>query len=119
MSIETALKGIVEKKFNTSLIKTGEYDVMDFKGDDIFVEIKSRNVIKNAYPDTMIGLNKILFAQQSLKKCIFIFSFKNGDFYWEFDKGLKLRQDINGRCDRGCNEYNEYCYIPVSILKEL
>ena len=45
-----------------TIYKLENSNVFDFKGDNKFIELKSRNNNYDKYPTTMIGINKILRA---------------------------------------------------------
>ena len=49
---------------------------------------------------------------------ILLFSFIDKDCYYECDSDDEFIVDVGGRSDRGCNEYNDYLYIPVNLLKD-
>ena len=54
--------------FNDQSINlTNDFDVFDYEGTNIFIELKTRNNTKNKYNDTMIGLNKIKKAKNLIK----------------------------------------------------
>jgi hypothetical protein len=110
--------------FDETLLKSiNKYDLFDYIGDECLIELKSRRNTHNKYPDTMIGYNKIEFAKTSCKDIVFCFSFTDGLYYYKFDKedliNDNLRIDEGGRNDRGRNEYKQYCYIPIKLLKLL
>jgi hypothetical protein len=44
---------------DNTIYKLENSNVFDFKGDNKFIELKSRNNNYSKYPTTMIGLNKI------------------------------------------------------------
>ena len=117
---------IIKSVFDTTLEKDNDkYNLFDYIGDECYIELKSRRNKHNTYPDTMVGYNKIEFAMRNNnnKKVIFCFSFTDGLFYYKFDKkdiiNKSLRISSGGRCDRGYNEYKDYCYIPISMLKPI
>jgi len=110
-----------KEKFNIDLIKTGEFDIMDFTNEDktLYVEIKSRTFNYKKYDTTMIGENKLIFARKSGKECIFIFSFTDGNYYYRYDKNDYYKSQYTGRTDRGYKEYKEHIFIPINMLKPL
>jgi hypothetical protein len=58
-----------------------KWAIMDFYSDTCLVELKSRNFKKNAFPTTMIGMNKINYAlNNSDKLSFFVFEFTDGLF---------------------------------------
>lgn len=107
----------IEKHFDTKITKTnGYYDLMDFYDDDNYYEIKSRRNKYNQYPTTMIGYNKILYAQKSIKDVYFIFSFTDGNYYYKYNDNDKFNINMGGRDDRGKEEFKKYFYIPIENL---
>ena len=124
LSKEDEYFNILKDCFDETLIKSiNKYDLFDYIGNDCFIELKSRRNTHNKYPDTMIGYNKIEFAQSTNKIIIFCFSFTDGLYYYKFNKedliNNNLRIDEGGRCDRGRNEYKQYCYIPIKLLSPI
>ena len=113
---------ILKDCFDETLEKTNnKYNLFDFIGKDCYIELKSRRNTHDKYPDTMVGYNKIEFAKSTYKTVIFCFAFTDGLYYYVFDKthlaNNTLRVDYGGRSDRGYEEYKQYCYIPVELLK--
>jgi len=124
LSKEDEYYEIFKDCFDETLLKSiNKYDLFDYIGDECLIELKSRRNTHNKYPDTMIGYNKIEFAKTSSKDIVFCFSFTDGLYYYKFDKqdliNNNLRIDEGGRNDRGRNEYKQYCYIPIKLLKLL
>ena len=115
----------LQEYFNDDTLRlTPKCHTFDYIGKNKFIEIKKRNFNSDKYPDTMIGYNKIEFAQKNCNKnVIFCFSFTDGLYYYKFNKedlvNNKLRIDNGGRCDRGFQEYKQYCYIPIKMLKPI
>ena len=114
---------ILKDCFDETLEKTNnKYNLFDFIGKDCYIELKSRRNTHDKYPDTMVGYNKIEFAKSTYKTVIFCFAFTDGLYYYVFDKthlaNNTLRVDYGGRSDRGYEEYKQYCYIPVKLLKK-
>jgi len=118
---ETTLP-IIEKYFNVQLTKTDKNHVMDFRDNyGTYYEVKSRNNNYRTYPTTMVGYNKIQFANKLEKPVYFIFNFLDGVYYYEYsiDKLDELEIKRGGRCDRGKSEYKTYCFIPIDKLKKI
>ena len=70
-----ALKTI-QNKFSNCLKKVRDnYFVFDYSCDNCYVELKSRRNTHDKYPDTMVGKNKIDFAEKSDRPVYFCFSF--------------------------------------------
>ena len=97
---------------------TRKYCEWDYENDTHIFELKSRRCLKETYPSTMIGYNKIKKYKLLNKKIVLCFSFVNKDCYYEYnsDDGLEIRE--GGRSDRGKVESSEYLYIPIELLKD-
>jgi hypothetical protein len=113
--IRTAIDANLQKNSNL-------FYVIDFTSKDCYIELKSRRCEKNKYPDTMIGVNKIVFAEKSEKPTYFCFSFTDGLYYWKYDKE-EVKDAVSyrdgGRLDRGKDEIKEYAYIKCEYLKKI
>ena len=117
---EIRIKSIINEYFNCDVNKTDDNHPMDYIDTNTYFEIKSRNNNYKKYPTTMIGKNKVDFANKNPDKTFyFIFSFYDGDYYYKYNKSDKLDFGIGGRNDRGKNEYKQYCYIDISYLSKL
>lgn len=92
-------------------------DIFDYIGDNKYIELKTRSFEHTKYPDTMIGLNKIKYAQDnSDKEYYFVFAFTDGLYYYKYNPDDKLNYRKGGRVDRGYKEIKEYAYIPIYLL---
>jgi hypothetical protein len=91
----------------------------DFESDEYLVELKTRRCKSSQYRDVMMNSPKIDKARETNKKVIFIYNFYDGIYYWEFDKSVELRHDMNGRSDRGVYEEQLMYYIPINIMRKL
>ena len=94
-------------------------NVFDYKGDNKYIELKSRNNNYSKYPTTMIGYNKIKKALELNEDVYFIFSFTDGIYYYKFDRDKELEIKQGGRRDRGKNEIKDYYFIPIEILQKI
>lgn len=106
----------------SKLMKCNKWFVMDFRSDDCFIELKGRRCSSTQYKDTMVGKNKMDYAETCGKDVYFCFSFSDGIFYWKYDKeqiGKKVRFDRGGRNDRGRPEFKEYAFIDTSLLTKI
>ena len=111
-------------KIDNSIKKTNNpMCAIDFYSKSFLYELKTRNNQLNTYPTTMIGLNKLLFADKLNKPLIMIFSFTDGDYYCKYSKNHKLNFTVNKfvRNYRGDfkDKLADYVYIPISELKPL
>ena len=117
---EVELLPTIRKFFNDeTIIKLDDYNIFDFKGDNKYIELKSRNCNYNKYPTTMIGYNKIKKALELNEDIYFIFNFTDGIYFFKFDKNIQLEIKQGGRFDRGKKELSDYAFIPIEILKEI
>jgi hypothetical protein len=108
------------KEFGTLSHTTNKFEKFDFIGDNKYIELKTRTVEKDKYPDTMIGLNKIEYARlNSDKEFYFVFAFTDGLYYWKYNTDDQLNYRSGGRFDRGCKEIKQYAYIPINLLKNI
>ena len=84
-----------------------------------YFELKTRRCNSFTYPDTMIGFNKIQFANQPEnvdKEFIFLFKFVDGLFKHHFDRSKAYSIRKGGRFDRARPEVSMYAYIPIDEL---
>lgn len=117
---EGRMKSVIEKYHNTTIEKTPDNFVFDYKNDTTYYEVKSRNCTVHKYPTTMVGKNKIDFANEMPDKTFyFVFCFTDGDYIYKYDRSNRLFFELGGRKDRGYNEYKEYCYIPVWLMSRM
>lgn len=128
LSKENEIENILKSYFNMDLFeKLSTFHPMDFKGKslgcetlDYYFEIKSRRCNHDKYKSTMIGKNKIDFANKNTNGFFyFIFVFEDGIFYYKYNPLDKFETTIGGRFDRGRNELKPYFYIPIENLQKL
>ena len=117
---ESQILPVIQNFLNDdSIYKLDKYHSFDFKGNNSYIELKSRHNRYNKYPSTMIGLNKIMKASTLDEYVYFFFCFDDGLYYWLYDKNYELEIRRGGRCDRGKIEMNDYVYIPIEILNKV
>jgi len=89
---------------------TNNTDVLDFKiidkhSNEVWIELKTRRCEINTYPDTMIGLNKLIEAYKRYNKewlyTIFVFKFTDWLYYINPFFALPRFDYRKGRYDRG------------------
>ena len=112
---------VLKGKFGDDLERmTGRYCKMDFKGNNCYVELKSRRCNKDTYEDTMIGETKLKYAEKRETPTYFAFNFLNGIYYWKYNKedieGGKVKIREGGRFDRGRVEKSMYAFIHKDLL---
>ena len=113
---EQLVEQIIIDTYNFKPNKTEPNHPMDFEYDDYYFEVKSRRNNYNQYPTTMIGYNKWRFAKTCGRKVVFIFSFLDGVYKYDYNELDNFENKIGGRCDRGRQEYKKYIYIPIEKL---
>lgn len=116
---EAYLLSIIKKTFGSGFEKIQEqFHPFDFQDGDTYLELKTRRCKHDRYPDTMIGYNKLKYAQdRPTCKFKFLFKFDDGLYYHDYDHTKKYNIRDGGRWDRGTQEIKPYCYIPVNELK--
>jgi len=111
----------IRNKLSKKLKPTNSFFVYDYVSPECYVELKSRRNNLNTYSTTMIGKNKMDYAETSDRPVYFVFSFIDGLYYWKYTKediqNGNVIFDIGGRSDRGRDEYKEYAYIKTNILQ--
>ena len=118
---ENEIMPILKNYFNDDTIcKLNRTNTFDFKGDNKYIELKSRNNDLNKYPTTMVGYNKILKASTLLDDVYFCFCFTDGLYYYKYNKDINLEIRRSGRYDRiKSGELNDYCFIPITLLQKI
>jgi hypothetical protein len=111
----------IRNRFSNSLKPTKNFFVFDYVSKDCYVELKSRRNKLNTYPDTMVGKNKMEYAESADRPVYIVFSFIDGLYYWKYNKediqNGNVKFSVGGRCDRGREEYKTYAYISTKILQ--
>ena len=117
LQCENNIMHTLQNYFNDdSITKLNRYNTFDYKGNNKFIELKSRNNTYNKYPTTMIGYNKIMKASKLNEDIYFIFNYTDGLYLYKYDKNNELEIKRGGRFDRGRPEISDYCYIPIEML---
>lgn len=108
------------KQLDPELIKTpNEYDLFDYESPNSFVELKTRTFEMMKYPTTIVGTNKIKYAEEHPEKDFyFCFKFTDGLFYSKYNKEVysKFKKTKCKREDRGKIEIMEVINIPIKFL---
>ena len=120
---EEKVKPELERFFKIDLRKSvGKYNLFDFIGKDVYLELKSRKNKKLDYPTTIVGMNKIIKAEklkQQGNRIIFIFNFTDSLDFWEYKDKEDIKEyskRIICRKDRPNHKGNEYLEIPIVEL---
>ena len=117
LQCENNIINTLQNYFNDdSITKLNRYSTFDFKGNQKYIELKTRRVNYSKYPTTMTGYNKIMKALEINEDVYFIFNFTDGIYYYKFDKEYELEIKKGGRFDRGRPEINDYVYLPIELL---
>ena len=117
---EDQILPLINKHFNDDIVKSPcKNSKNDYKGTKYFYEVKSRKNKYDAFPTTIIGVNKVFTDNQ-----IFIFNFLDGIYYIHYDEKLfetfeKKPFKRNARCGMVDKE-QLYYFIPcVRLIKLL
>jgi len=106
---ESKVGELFEKLWRT-VQPTTDTDILDFKiidknKNEVWLELKTRRCAINTYPDTMIGLNKLIEAYKRYNKewlyTIFVFQFTDWLYYINPFFALPRFDYRRGRYDRG------------------
>jgi hypothetical protein len=124
---EERVKPILEEKFDLKLLKLNKTHFYDYLDEDknIYVEIKSRCTKYNQFNTTLIGDDKLKYAQILLKRnpnttFKLVFVFVDGTYYIDYDDELFSTFEtkfFRRRTRTDFTDYEkEYCYIPINRL---
>jgi len=106
--------------FNDNIVKsTSRYNKYDYKGDEYYYELKTRNNNYETFPTTLIPYNKIM----TNKKQIFLFDFKDGLYYIEYIptvfNDFELKNFVRNKRIDFNDTIHLYYYIPIEKLKKI
>lgn len=112
------------KKIDTDVKKASyKYNVVDFYSDMYLYELKTRNYRLNSFDKTIVGFNKIKYADEINKPLIILFNFTDGCYYYKHYKYSKNRIEVEKFCRPKREDHNDkpadYAYIQVKDLKPL
>ena len=123
---ESDIHEILEEYFGT-LKNTkdiyGKYFEFDKVNDNYFIEIKTRRINHNQYDSLFFGKNKFVKGNKLLEenpevRIFYLWKCYDGIFGWEHNSSPYATK-IQGRCDRGRDEYNECIDIKQQYIKPL
>ena len=114
----------LQTQFNSTLMRGGTYDTMDYTNPakTLFIELKSRRINHNQYPTAIIGRNKVRFCSDPTKEYYFVYNYEDGLFYIKYDPELFATFDVveeyqrNRRPDAR-DAPQEVVMIPYKYLK--
>ena len=102
------------------------YSALDFVSEDgsRFAELKSRKCEKDAFPDTIVGMDKVQVAKELVelgKEVDFYFNFTDGLYKYPYSEEMFKWAAPFKRHQR--TDFNDkeklYCYIPTDELVEV
>lgn len=111
---EAELYETIKNKFDINLEPSKErFALFDYNSKDTSVELKSRRVKHDQYPDTMIGINKVYCANKYPDKTfIFCFNFVDGLYYFKHSNDYTYNIRFGGHPEA----QKTYAFIPVKDL---
>jgi hypothetical protein len=114
---------ILKTKYD-DIERTSAYSTFDYKtkSEKLKIELKTRRNKSDAYPTTMIGLNKIKKCNDPDTTYLFIFKFTDQTLFIKYNVEIfnKFENKIGGRYDRKrSGELSNYIYIPITSLTPL
>lgn len=108
---------IMENYFKDNIKQTAQrYDTKDYLGEKYKYELKSRRNKYNAFPTTLMPMDK------TGDNVILLFNFTDGLYYIQYDKEIfsKFKTGLFQRKDGGQNNPNKvYYYIPIEKLQKI
>lgn len=107
------------KIVDPTIYQTNSTAIVDFISDKYIYELKKRNCKKTTYPTTIIGYNKLLYADKQDKPFILLFSFTDGLYYCVYNSDLKYNVKKFVRHSRSdyIDKRSDYVFIDVDQLK--
>ena len=123
---ESDIHEILEEYFGT-LKNTkdiyGSHFEFDKVNDEYFIEIKTRRINHNQYDSLFFGKNKFVKGNELIEenpevRIFYLWKCYDGIFGWEHDSS-PYSIKMQGRCDRGKDEYNECIDIQQKYIKPL
>ena len=116
---EDEVLSIIRKKFNRNIVKSeSRFERYDFKDDEYYYELKSRNNKYSDYPTTLIEKGKVI-----ADNLVFLFNFTDGLYYIIYNKDLfetfECKQFLrHKRCDF-VDKPKLYYHIPIHQLTRI
>jgi hypothetical protein len=112
--------------FNADLKHNGVHAVLDWSDSakTIFAELKTRRIKHDAYPTTLIGLNKVQQCTNPNTEYWFCYSYEDGLYTIKYDKALfdtfRVEQSYQRfkRADSNDNP-SAVVHIPVKLLMKV
>lgn len=112
--------------FKTDLKHNGIHAVLDWTNSakTIYVELKTRRIKHDAYPTTLIGLNKVMACKDEGVQYWFCYAYEDGLYAIQYEKTLfdtfrtEHNYQRNKRPDSNDNP-SAVVHIPVHLLKKI
>ena len=123
---ESDIHEILEEYFGTLKNTKDIYGIhfeFDKVNDEYFIEIKTRRINHNQYDSLFFGKNKFVKGNELIEenpevRIFYLWKCYDGIFGWEHDSS-PYSIKMQGRCDRGRDEYNECIDIQQKYIKPL
>ena len=118
---ESNVFNILKRSF-PDIKSTNSSCIVDYISNEnkLIFELKTRNCYKNTYPTTIVGNNKLIYADKHKEyTLILLFKFIDGLFYCKYDQDLEFQIEPyvrNARTDY-IDKKKDYVFIPLSQLK--
>lgn len=121
---ELAVLPMINEHFNDTAVASSEvFSTQDFFSQKNVYELKSRKIVHNLYPTTIIGCNKAVLNEQDREKTLyFVFKYLDGLFYIKYDEEkFKHWKSVFQRNARiGCRDLpHEVFHIPHTELTRI
>jgi hypothetical protein len=127
LSNEEIVKMEIEAKWNVKLTHRSKYNPFDFDGENLLIEVKSRQIAHNQYDTCLIGLNKITLGLKLEKEnpdlqVFFFWKYTDGIFYaklGDFEYKINDNYSRGERADRVGKDINKQtAFIHYKYLTE-
>lgn len=115
---EKQVLAVLRDHFNRDIKEYEDrYAHHDFYDDEYDYELKSRTNKKDAFPDTMITMNKL---QQLTKPLILVFNYRDQLCFIKYnpDSFAGYRKQMFARSQRDCDK-KEHIFIPIDALETI
>ena len=120
---EQWIKHILSLKYG-DLEKLDKYNNFDFKGDKIWIEVKTRRIYHDQYPSLMFSKKKLDKGLEHYldngDNVVFIWRCYDGIYYWDYIKDDVISKaytiEMSGRKDRDKDEIEECVHVKTSDL---
>ncbi len=116
---ELYVKEVLEKYLGEKLDKTEPWHNYDLKGENLYIEIKTRRCKSNKYKSLYFSKAKYDFIKKNPNYSYkFVYNLYDGIYLWNYNEA-DIFFSVGGRTDRGKNEIKTLCNIPTKLLKKV